>query len=608
MSSAWSCPGREKPDLAVAPLALKLLPFLSWRARVTRETLRADLLAGLIGALVVLPQGVAYATLAGLPPEFGLYCAMLPAIAAALWGSSWHQVSGPTNAIALVVFATMTPLAAPGTETYIELVLTLALLVGLLQFGMGVARLGALVNFISHTVVIGFTAGAGLLIIAAQLRNFFGVPIPSGARFFETLNLFARGIAGLDPWTTTTGAVTLVVALAAKRWMPRLPYMVVAMIAGSLFGYALLATGVARVPVVGALPSGIPAFSVPSFDPEIWRKIFPAALALTVLGLTEAVSIARAVAAKSGQRIDGNQEFIGQGLSNIVGAFSSACPSSGSFNRSGINYEAGARTPLAAVFAAGLLVVVLLGVAPLAAYLPLAVMAGLLFVVAWGLIDVREMRRIVRTSRGDALVLAVTFLSTLALQLEFAIFVGVLASLLIYLQRTTHPHLTPVAPDRASPQRRFVPLADTRAAGPAECPQMALLRVDGSLFFGAVEHVRDELHDVRVEAPERRDILLIGSGINFIDVAGAELLAHEAKLTREAGGTLYLCNVKPTVHSLLERGGFLDLIGRDRVFGTKEDAIRRIYPRLDSAICRNCRARIFTECAPALPDGSPRDA
>ncbi len=362
------------------------------------------------------------------------------------------------------------------------------------------------------------------------------------------------------------------------------------------------------MPVVGALPSGIPVLSVPSFDPETWRKIFPAALALTVLGLTEAVSIARAVATKSGQRIDGNQEFIGQGLSNIVGAFSSACPSSGSFNRSGINYEAGARTPLAAVFSAVLLLIVLLGVAPLAAYLPLAVMAGLLFVVAWGLIDLREMRRIVRTSRGDALVLVVTFLSTLALQLEFAIFVGVLASLLIYLQRTTHPHLTPIVPDRTSPQRRSVAVADVQAAGPVECPQLALLRVDGSLFFGAVEHVRDELHDARVEAPERRDILLIGSGINFIDVAGAELLAHEAKLTREAGGTLYLCNLKPAVRDLLERGGFLDSIGRDCVFEAKDDAIRAIYARLESSRCRTCDVRLFTECESTLPDGSPRES
>ena len=200
------------------------------------------------------------------------------------------------------------------------------------------------------------------------------------------------------------------------------------------------------------------------------------------------------------------------------------------------------------------------------------------------------MRRIVRTSRGDALVLAVTFLSTLALQLEFAIFVGVLASLLVYLQRTTHPHLTPVVPDRdvaAAALRRRCRRPGRRCR--VECPQLALLRVDGSLFFGAVEHVRDELHDARVEAPERRDILLIGSGINFIDVAGAELLAHEAKLTREAGGTLYLCNLKPAVHEAAGARRVPRRIGRDRVFDTKDDAIRQIYARLDSAICRDLR-------------------
>jgi len=592
----------------VPPLALKLLPFLSWRDRITRDTLRADLLAGLIGALVVLPQGVAYATLAGMPPQYGLYCAMLPAVVAALWGSSWHQISGPTNAISLVVFATMAPLAMPGTAPYIELVLTLALLVGLLQFAMGVARLGALVNFISHTVVIGFTAGAGLLIIAAQLGNFSGVPIPSGTGFFATLKLFAQHVASLDPWITATGATTLVVAIVAKRFVPRIPYMIVAMIVGSLFGFALIASGTANVPVVGALPSGIPALSLPSFDPEIWRRIFPTALALTVLGLTEAVSIARAVAIKSGQRIDGNQEFIGQGLSNIVGAFGSAYPSSGSFNRSGINYEAGARTPLAAVFSAILLVIVLLAVAPLAAYLPLAAMAALLFVVAWGLIDVAAMGRIIRASRGDAAVLVVTFVSTLAIQLEFAIFVGVLASLLVYLNRTTHPHLTPIVPDRTSPQRRSVAVADVRADGPVECPQLALLRVDGSLFFGAVEHVRDELHEAREASPQRRHLLLIGTGINFIDVAGAELLVHEAKLTREAGGVLYLCNLKPSVKDLLARGGFLDSIGRDCVFEAKDDAIRAIYARLDSARCRSCEARIFIECVTTLPDATSRAA
>jgi SulP family sulfate permease len=593
-----------RPVVPPSPLALNLFPFLAWRHRVTRATMRADLMAGLISALVVLPQGVAYATLAGMPPQYGLYCAMLPAVVAALWGSSWQQISGPTNAMSLVVFATMAPLAAPGSDDYVKLVLTLAFIVGLLQLGMGIARLGALVNFISHTVVVGFTSGAGLLIIAAQLRNFFGVPVPAGLGFFETLAAFLQHIHVVDPGITITGAATLAVAIVCKRYLRRIPYMIVAMIAGSLVGYVLVTSGTFQVPTVGALPSGAPSLSSPSFDLETWRRIFPPALALTILGLTEAVSIARAVAVKTGQRIDGNQEFIGQGLSNLVGAFSSAYPSSGSFNRSGVNYEAGAKTPLAAVFSAILLLIVLLAVAPLAAYLPLAVMAALLFVVAWGLFNVHEMVRIARTNRSEAFVLGVTFLATLAIQLEFAIFVGVLASLFVYLNRTTHPHLTPVVPDPASPLRRFMPASEAAA----ECPQLVMLRVDGSLFFGAVEHVRDELSAVRERERNRRHILLIGSGINFIDVAGAELLVQEANLTREAGGALYLCNLKHGVREVLERGGFLEFIGRDNVFATKADAIRAIYARLEVDKCRVCTARIFDECQTVLPDGSRRAA
>ena len=567
--------------------------------------MREDLLAGLVGALVVLPQGIAYATLAGMPPQYGLYSAMLPVAVAALWGSSWHQVSGPTNTLSLAVFATVAPLATPGGPDYIKLVLTLALLIGVIQLAMGIARLGTLVNFISHTVVVGFVAGAGVLIIVAQIRNFFGIPIPAGAGFWDSLRESAAHAASANPWITATSLVTLIVAVLARRWMPRIPYMIVAMVAGSLFAYVLAATGVEIVPTLGSLPSGLPPLSLPSFDVADWRRLAPAALALTVLALVQAVSVARAVAAKSGQRIDGNQEFIGQGLSNIAGAFTSSYPSSGSFNRIWLNFEAGARTPLAAVFSALFLLVVVLAVAPLGAYLPLAVMAALLFVVAWTLIDVAQMRRIARISRGETLVLALTFISTLVVQIEFAIFVGVLASLFVYLQRTTHPHLTPVAPDRTSPQRRFIPVVDATAAGPARCPQLALLRVDGSLFFGAIEHVRDELHQARMAVP-RRNLLLIGSGINFMDAAGADLLAKEAALSRDVERTLYVCNLKPAVHEVLRRGGFLEAIGRDCIFATKDEAIRAIYARLDSSTCRACQARIFTECQSVLPDGSVR--
>jgi SulP family sulfate permease len=591
------------PGRTVPPAALKLFPFLAWRSRVTARTLRMDAIAGLVGALVVLPQGVAYATLAGLPPQYGLYCAMVPAIVAALWGSSWHQISGPTNALSLVVFATIAPLAMPQTSEYITLVLTLTFIVGLIQLAMGAARLGALVNFISHTVIVGFTAGAGLLIIVAQLNNFFGVPVPGGANFFDSVHAFFRNLAAIDPWITATGIVTLVVAVIAKQTMRRVPYMIVAMVVGGGVAYVIASAGFATVPTVGALPSGLPVLSAPSFDPDVWRKLIPAALALTVLGLAEAVSIARAIAVKSGQRIDGNQEFIGQGLSNIAGAFTSAYPSSGSFNRSGVNFEAGARTPLSAVFSALFLIVVLVGVGSLAAYLPLAAVAALLFVVAWGLLDFTEMRRIARTNRGDFFVLAVTFVSVLTIALEMAIFVGVLASLLVYLNRTTHPSLTRVAPDARTPQRRFAP----HHAPTALCPQLDILRVDGSLFFGAVEHVRDELEAARKERPAARQVLLVGSGVNFIDVAGCEFLVQAARFLRDTGGTLYLCNLKPEVHHALERGGFLDEFGRDRVWPTKAEAIRAIYRRLDLPVCDVCTVRIFTECNVALPDGTPRE-
>ena len=592
--------------LSMPPLASRIFPFLAWRDRVTRGTLRADLVAGLVGALIVLPQAVAYATLAGLPPQYGLYCAMLPVAVAALWGSSWHQVSGPTNTISLAVFATVAPLAAPGSADYIRLVLTLTLLIGVLQIAMGLARLGALVNFISHTVIVGFTAGAGLLIVAAQLRNFSGVPVPSGAGFFESLRTFVRYATAADPWILATGGITLASAIAAKRWLPRIPYMIVGLVAGSLFGYGLAYAGVAFVPTVGALPSGLPALSMPSFDLEEWRRLAPAALALTALALAQAVSVARAVAMKSGQRIDNSQEFIGQGLSNVAGAFTSGYPSSGSFNRIWVNYDAGARTPLAAVFSAVALLIVVVAIAPLVAHLPLATMAALLFVVAWGLIEVREMRTIAGTSRGEALVLGLTFVSTLALQLEFAIFIGVLASLFVYLNRTTHPRLTEVSPDPASPHRRFNAATGNSPVPRPQCPQLALLRVDGSLFFGAVEHVRDELDAIRAASPSRRRILLIGSGVNFIDVAGGELLVHEARIADESGGALFLTSLKRAVRSALERGGFLARLDRDRLFVTKDEAIRAIYPTLDSTICRTCTARIFNECHVALPDGTPR--
>ena len=586
----------------MSPLALRAFPFLAWRHRVNRKTLRLDLLAGLVAAVMVLPQGVAFATLAGMPPEYGLYGAMLPAIVGALWGSSWHLVSGPTNATSLMVFATVSAFAAPFTPTYVTLVLTLNLMVGLIKLGLGLARLGSLVNFISTAVVIGFTAGAGLLIIGAQLRNFFGIPIPQEASFLLGLRDFVTHLDETDPAVLAVGAFTLLAAMAGKRWWPRVPYMLTGIVLGAAFAWMLGLLNLAHVPTIGALPSAVPPLSAPDLSLHTWQTLAPIALALTVIGLSEAISSARAVALKSGQRIDGNQEFIGQGLANIVGSFTSSYPTSGSFNRTGANYEAGARTPLACVFSAVMLLVILLLVRPLAGFLPVASMAAVLFMVAWGLIDIRAMRRVWRTSRADALTLAVTFIATLTIRLEVAILVGVLVSLLIYLNWATHPQVVRVVPDPGA-QRRF------RAARRDSllCPQLDILRIDGALFFGSVEHIRDEIEAARASRPATRHLLLIGTGVNLIDNAGADLLAYLARSLRDSGVELYLCKLRPAVHALLDRGGFLDEIGRDHVFATKDQAIAVIYQRLDAAKCAGCTARIFTECQVTLPDGSARD-
>ena len=584
------------------PLALKLLPFLAWRHRVNRDTLRADGLAGLVGAVMVLPQGVAFATLAGMPPEYGLYGAMLPALVGALWGSSWHLMSGPTNATSLMVFATVSVLATPFTPAYVALVLTLNLMVGLIKLGLGVARLGSLVNFVSSAVVIGFTAGAGLLIIGAQLHNFFGIDVAQQASFVAAIGDFLAHLDETKPAVLAVGLFTLLAALAGKRWFPRIPYMLTGIVLGAAFAAILPLFGVAGVATVGALPSAIPPLSAPSFSPQTWQTLAPIALALTVIGLSEAISSGRAVALKSGQRIDGNQEFIGQGLANIVGAFTSSYPTSGSFNRTGANYEAGARTPLACAFSAILLLVILLLVRPLAAFLPVASMAAVLFIIAWGLIDLRAMRRVWRADRADALTLAVTFVATLTIRLEVAILVGVLASLLIYLNWASHPRVLRVAPDPAS-QRRFT---RTRHDTPL-CPQLDMLRIDGALFFGSVEHVRDKVEAARAARPATRHLLLLGTGVNLIDSAGAELLARLARTLHESGVELYLCRLRPEVLKVLDRSGHLAAIGADHVFASKEQAVAAIYRRLDAAKCAACTARIFTECQVTLPDGSLRD-
>jgi sulfate permease, SulP family len=420
------------PPAAPASAWQRWLPFLRWRAQWAEPgTVRADLLAGLTGAIVVLPQGLAFATLAGMPPQYGLYAAMVPCLVAALFGSSRLMVTGPANAISLTTLALMAPLAAPGSAQYVGLVLTLTFLVGAVQIALGLANAGRLVDLVPHSVIVGFTAGAAVLIFGSQLGALFGVDLPRGASVADLIAELAHRITETSWHALAAGLSTMVVIRLWMPWNRWVPAMLVGVVAGAVIAWGLQTAWPPAVPLkaIPPLPGALPGFTVPDLSIDTVRQLFAATLVMTLLGLTEAVAIARAIAARDREPLDGSREFIGQGLANLAGSFFSSMPTSGSFNRSGVNVTSGARTPLAAASASIMLVALLLFVAPLAGHLPFAVIAGLLFVVAWGLIDHREMRRIWREEPAERIPLWVTWIATVTLSLEWAILLGLLASM-----------------------------------------------------------------------------------------------------------------------------------------------------------------------------------
>ncbi|WP_428610441.1 SulP family inorganic anion transporter [Sedimenticola sp.] len=581
-------------NMALHPALSFLLPFTNWLPNIDKRDLRADLIAALTGAIVVLPQGVAFATIAGMPPEYGLYAGMVPAIIAALFGSSKHLVSGPTTAASVVLFSALSVYAAPGSPDYVILALTLTFMVGVFELALGLARMGALVNFISHSVVIGFTAGAATLIAAKQLKHFFGIEMDSGGHLHEIIFNFSQQLQQINPWVTGVALVTLFSGIAFKRWFPRMPYMIAAMLTGSILSVLLdtwFGHATTQIPNVGALPATLPPLSAPHLSLQHVKDLAPTALAVTLFALTEAVSIGRSLAARGGYRIDGNQEFIGQGLSNIAGAFFSGYVATGSFNRSGLNYQSGAKTPLASIFAALILMVIVLLVAPYAAYLPKAAMAGILFLVAWGLIDFKEISHILKSSKRETAVLMVTMLSAMFLELEFAIFAGVLLSLVLYLERVSKPNIVTRVPDHRLYKHAFSSDPDL-----PECKQLKIIRIDGSLFFGSVNHLQERFDRIRTNHPDKKHLAIIASGINFVDLQGSHALVEEAKRRQDSGGKLYLINVKEKLWDSLEKSGDLDVIGDRNIFQSKNAALHAIYHKLNKSVCETCENHIFQEC------------
>jgi SulP family sulfate permease len=585
---------------------LRVWPVLRWKNRVTAETIRADLISGLTVAIVVVPQAVAFASIAGMPPQYGLYAGMIPPIIAALFGSSWHLMSGPTTAASIVLLSALSQFAEPLTPHYVQLALTMTFMVGVIELALGVARMGTLVNFISHSVVVGFTTGAAILIASKQLKNFFGVPIPREGNLFTTLEHFVQQIPNTNGYILTIAMVTLVAGLVVKYRMPKVPFLIVALFSGSFLGVAfdlIFGNAATGITTVGALPQTLPPVSMPDFSLQTIKDLAPGALAMTLFALTEAVSIGRAIGIRSGQLIDGNQEFIGQGLSNIAGSFFSGYVATGSFNRTSLNYQAGAKTPMSAMTAGFLEIFIVLAIAPLVAYLPNAAMAGILFIVAWGLIDFPAIKHIFSSNNSERSIFTVTFLAALFLDLEFAILAGILLSLMLYLMRVSRPRILTRVPDSSLPNRKFT----SDLGRLKECPQLHIMRIDGSIFFGSVAYVRERFARLEQLHPEQKHLAIVAQGISFADIAGADVLANEAERRRAEGGGLYLINPKSGLWESLEECHALGKIDPNHVFQGKSAALRGIFQKLDKSICSSCQARIFLECATVPYAGETKD-
>ena len=569
------------------------LPDLSWASDLNGRRVSADAYAGFINAAIVLPQGVAFATIAGLPPEYGLYTAMITAVIAAVFGSSMIMISGPTTAISAVLFATLNGMAVPETARYIELALLMTVLVGLFQIAAGLGRLGGLVSFVSHSVMTAFTAAAALLIAVSQLAGAFGVHVERGGNVVERLVQLFEHATEINGLALLIAFATLATAIVLQKLLPKLPGFLIALIAGAFLAWVMDAAN-NGVSMVGALPPLALEFRPPTGVLRDIGTLAPGAAAIALVGLLEAISIGRAFAVRRKEAFDANQEMIGQGLSNAVGGFFQCYAGSGSFTRSGVNSTAGAGTPLAGIFASLFLALILLFIAPLVAYIPTPAMAGLILFVAWKLIDVKEITHIITSKSPETVILVLTLAAGLLVELDFAIYVGVIASLCVFIYDSAHPELPITAPVvMPSGDRKF---RDVQAHDIDQCPQLVTFRLDGPLYFGSVEHVEHKIKKMRRENPKQIHMILYLKGVGKIDLAGADLLIETVREIKSAGGSFRIVALFPPLINSLRKLHVIEELGEDHLFSSKGEAVFDATKDLNRKICKICLKDVFREC------------
>ncbi len=553
----------------------RFLPFLRWFP-MSGNTIRSDLIAGLTVALVLIPQSMAYAQLAGLPAYFGLYAAFLPVIVAALWGSSSQLGTGPVAVVSLLTAVAITQFAEPGSPEFISLAILLAFLVGVFQLLLGIFRLGVIVNFLSHPVIVGFTNAAALIIAFSQLSKIFGVSMSRSEHFLVDVWGVILQVGSTHIPTLIFGISAFAIMWFFKSKYPKVPGVLIAVALAILVSWGINFEEMGGA-VVGTIPQGLPSFAMPTFNMDILWNMIVSAIVISLIGFMEAISIAKAMAAKTKERIDPNQELIGQGLGNIMGSLTQSYPASGSFSRSAVNINAGAKTGMSSVYTGVIVMITLLFLTPLLYHLPQAVLAAVIMMAVFGLINFKAIKHAWHISKHDGIASIVTFVATLgfAPHLENGILIGACLAIFFYLFRSMKPRVAILGRYKDGTLRDIKIHPDMPSSD-----KIVAIRFDGSLYFANVSYFEDAVLGAVSDKPNVKYVLVVGNGINQLDASGEDVLHNLTDRLRDTGITLVFSGLKRQVMDILEHTALIKVIGEQNIHATEGMALAYIYKEL----------------------------
>ena len=581
-------------NTAVKPLPTFLswlkrrVPAIDWLPHYKRKHLPGDALAGVIVATLLIPQAMAYALLAGLPPQVGLYASLLPLAVYALLGSSRFLSVGPSALLSLLIVTQVAALAEPGSSRYLAFAMATALIVGVMQIAMGAAQVGVLTNFLSQPVLSGFTSAAACLIALSQVKHLLGVPLPPTDHLHELLGELARAVPQTRWPTVAISTASLLLLLAFQHLLPRVlarwktfpaalaqslsksgPIVVV--IVGTAIVAAFHLGARNGISIIGEIPSGLPRFALPALAVSEFLPLIPLAFTVSVIGFLENISVAKSLAAKRRQKVDSNQEFIALGAANLAAGFTGGYPVSGSFARSTINFTAGANTGLASLVTVAVVGLAALFLMPIFHHLPQAVLAAIIIIAVISLMDFGMPRRLWHYNKADAAALVLTFVTVLAAGVTKGILIGVASTIILHLWRTSRPHMAVVG--RVPNTQHF---RNVRRHKVQTLPQVLLLRIDESLYFANAKYIEDFVLQAAAERPQLRHLVLICNAVNFIDASALETLTDLRNRIQDAGIELYLTEVKGPVMDRLADTEFLEQLSPERVFLTTEEAFEKL--------------------------------